>query len=99
MATTYQTMPAAWALDLLAGLFDARVTVDDRFPPEDCLVCNEVGARTSARVYGDPFPDASQPAVVDCCAHCLPVVVNRAHRELRDASRVGVRIEVATWVR
>jgi hypothetical protein len=102
MTTTYQTtIPDPYtviALRFLAAVVEAPVTVSDQITRTDCLVCNEVGRVTAATVYGDPVPEASQPAVVDCCAHCLLTVADRARRELRDGSRVGVRIEVAPWV-
>lgn len=103
MTTSYSTTvddpDAVIALQFIAAMTEARVTVADDISPADCLVCNEVGRTTAARVVGDPVPEASQPAVVDCCPACLLTVADRARRELRDGSRVGVRIEVAPWVR
>ena len=100
MTTSYPTNvnpDAVIALAFIGAMFDARVTVSDQITRTDCLVCNEVARVTAATVYGDPVPEASQPAVVDCCPACLMTVARRAQRELRDGSRVGVRIEVASW--
>lgn len=103
MTTSYNTTiddpDTVLALAFLSAIVEAPVAISDQIPRTDCLVCNEFGRTTAACVYGDPVPEASQPAVVDCCPFCLPGVANRARRELRDGSRVGVRIEVAPWVR
>lgn len=101
MTTSYRTtLPDPYtviAIQFLAAIVEAPVSVSDQISRADCLVCNEIGAVTAACVYGDPVPEASQAAVVNCCPACLPQVARRAHRELRDGSRVGVRIEVAPW--
>ncbi|GAB2964098.1 hypothetical protein [Saccharothrix stipae] len=102
MTTSYRTtIPDPYtviAIQFLSALVEAPVTVSDQITRADCGVCNEFGRFTAATVYGDPVPEASQPAVVDCCPRCLPSVADRARRELRDGSRVGVRIEVAPWI-
>lgn len=97
--TTIQDPYAGIALAFISAMVEAPVTVIEGFAGSECLVCNESGRVTAATVYGDPVPSASQPAVVDCCPACLLAVADRARRELRDGSRVGVRIEVASWVR
>lgn len=103
MTTSYSTTEidpdAVVALAFLSAIVDAPVAVSDQITRTDCLVCNEVGRFTAATVYGDPVASASQPAVVDCCAGCVVNVTRRAWCDLREGSRVGVRIEVAPWVR
>jgi hypothetical protein len=77
----------------LAIEHDVTVTVSDQIPDAPCESCGERPAR--ARVHGDPVDDSTSTAVVDCCPWCVGVVTDLARRELRDGSRVGVRLEVA----
>jgi len=101
MTTSYTTTipdPAeVVALRLLAAVFDVTVSISDQIPRVACDVCGLEGAETAARVHGDPAEDSTAPTCTDCCVTCIPHVVRAAHWELRDGSRRGVRLEVASW--
>lgn len=85
------------ALRLLAAMFDAEVSISDQIARVECEVCGMRGVLVAARVHGDPADDSTSPTATDCCIPCIPHVAKKAHWELRDGSRLGVRIEVASW--
>ncbi len=86
------------ALAFLAELWGVEVRPVSRedIPRVDCEQCDQAGAKTTARVYGDPRPDALSGAVTDCCLHCIEHVVKQAHADQSAWSTRPIHLELAS---
>ena len=82
-------------LEHLWGVEIKPVTHAD-IPRVDCEQCDLIGAKTVARVYGDPRPGATSDAMTDCCLHCIEHTVKQAHAYQRDGSARPIYLELAS---
>ncbi|QFU87838.1 hypothetical protein [Amycolatopsis sp. YIM 10] len=87
-------------VDELRAMRGVVVTVDPHFAGQQCEWCQQFGAVTSVRIYGEPAPDTPYSNPLDVaetcgCRACALGAVNQALTEQDRNSNRDIRVEVA----